>query len=111
VDLSVALWIYEVGSSASGLVRDISSTGLRVAGIKSEVGETKAFQLPVDMFIGFDPLLFTAQCTWVELKGKKQKYFVGGYKITDISDKDQEALKKLIQLLLLSKSGEWKSLK
>ena len=108
IDLTVRLPIYEVGSSTKGIVRDISEKGFRVAGISSVPGETKAFQLPVEMFIGFDPLLLVAKCIWVETKGKHIAYPVAGYEIKNISEHDLEALRKLVHLLILSKSGEWK---
>ena len=110
VELGVPLWIYEVRSARGGLVRDISETGLRVAGIKSDIGEEKVFQLPLDMFFSLDPLLFTARCMWLETKGKNVQYCVGGYEIADISSTDRDILKKLIGMLLLSGSGEWSTL-
>lgn len=108
IDLTVRLPIYELGSSSEGVVRDISEHGFRVAGIHSKAGEIKAFQLPVEMFIGFDPLLLIAKCIWVETKGKTVAYPVAGFEIKDISEHDLEALRKLVHLLILSKSGEWK---
>ncbi len=108
VDVNVALPIYCVESATEGLIRDISESGFRVAGIPSQVGLIRTFQLPVEMFIGFDPLLLIAQCIWTETKGTAFDYTVAGYDIKYISESDLEALKKLVHLLLLSKSGEWK---
>jgi len=108
VDVTVPLPIYCVESASEGLIRDISETGFRVAGIPSQVGLVRTFQLPVEMFIGFDPLLLIAQCVWAESKGRTFDYIVAGYDIKYISASDLEALKKLVQLLLLSKSGEWR---
>ncbi len=110
VDISVPLPIYCVESAKEGLIRDISETGFRVAGIPSKVGLVKTFQFPVDMFVGFDPLLLIAQCMWTETKGTSFDYMVAGYDIRYISESDLVALKRLVQLLLLSKSGEWKIL-
>ena len=62
--------IYDIGSGAIGVLRDISETGLRVAGIESKVGQVKTFQIPIDMFMQADPLLIIAECKWVEIKGK-----------------------------------------
>ncbi|MFH1115587.1 MAG: PilZ domain-containing protein [Pseudomonadota bacterium] len=111
VDISIPLPIYCVESASEGLVRDISETGFRVAGIPSQVGLVKTFQLAVDMFVGFDPLLLIAQCMWTETKRTSFDYMVAGYDIRYISGSDLEALKRLVQLLLLSKSGEWRILR
>ncbi len=107
VDLNLPLWVYEVESSRKGLVRDISETGMRVAGIASFVGETKNFRLPVDMFIGSDQLVFSARCVWVETTGKRFEYSIVGYRIAKIAPSDREVLRKLVGMLVLSGSGEW----
>ncbi len=108
-ELSVSLPVYNLGSSSFGVVRDISETGLRIAGISSRVGEIKTFQLPIDALMHTSPLLFVAQCRWVEEKGDKEKYDVAGFQLIDLSETDRQALKKFINFLLLSKSGEWDS--
>lgn len=109
-DLSVPLAVYDVTLSSFGVVRDISETGLCVAGIPSEVGEVKTFQLPVDNFMNADPLLLIAECRWVEEKGEKAKYFVAGFELLDLSDADRTALKKVMDFLLLSNSGAWQTI-
>jgi hypothetical protein len=108
VSVTVPLRIYDVESSTEGLIRDISERGFRVAGISSRVGEVRTFQIPVEMFIGFEPLLVIATCVWVETKGRTIQYRVAGYEIEDISESDLSSLRKLVQLLILSKSGEWR---
>ena len=57
--MAVRVPIYDMGSGAIGVLRDISETGLRVAGIESRVGQAKAFQIPIDMFMQADPLLLS----------------------------------------------------
>ncbi len=105
--LSLRLPVVDVGSTRFGIVRDISETGLRVAGIKYQVGDVTTFQLPIDEFMNADPLLVIANCRWVSEKGKKRKYFVAGFELMDLSPADLKVLKQFINLLLLSKSGEW----
>jgi hypothetical protein len=102
VDLSVPLPVCDVGSTSFGLVRDISETGFRVAGIK--------YQLPIDVFMNADPLLVTARCRWISEKGNEKKYFVAGFELVDLSPVDRKVLKEFINLLLLSKSGEWNTI-
>ncbi len=107
VGLSVRLPVCDVGSTSFGIVRDISETGLRVAGLKYQVGDVTTFQLPIDVFMNADPLLVIARCQWVSEKGNEKKYFVAGFELVDLSPADRKVLKEFIHLLLLSKSGEW----
>ena len=79
VDLSVRLPVYDLGSTSFGIVRDISETGLRVAGIKYQVGDVTTFQLPIDVFMNADLLSVIARCQWISQKGKENKYFVAGF--------------------------------
>ncbi len=111
VDLSIHIPIYDLLGSATGLLRDISETGLRVAGIEASVGQTKTFQIPIDTFMQADPLLVVTRCRWVKTKGKNRKYPVAGFEILDLSDKDRRSIREFIRLLLLSKSGEWQTLR
>ncbi|HTY26375.1 MAG TPA: PilZ domain-containing protein [Desulfomonilaceae bacterium] len=107
--LSVKLPVCDVGSTSFGIVRDISETGLRVAGIKYQVGDVTTFQLPIDAFMKADPLLVIAKCQWVSEKGKKTKYFVAGFEFIDLSDSDLNSLRDFVSFLLASKSGEWQT--
>jgi hypothetical protein len=107
--LSVRLPVCDVGSASFGIVRDISEKGLRVAGIKYQVGDVATFQVPLDVFMNADPLLVIAKCRWVSEKGNKRKYPVAGFELVDLSPAGQKVLKQFINLLLLSKSGEWKA--
>jgi hypothetical protein len=109
-DLAVYVPIYEIGAGVIGVLRDISETGLRVAGITSKVGQATTFQIPIDMFIHAEPLLIIAECKWVETKGRRMKYAVAGYAITDLPETDREVLRNFITFLLLSESGEWESI-
>jgi len=109
VSLSVRLPVYDVSSAKYGILRDISETGLRVAGLEYQVGDVTTFQLPVDEFMNAAPLLVMAKCRWVSEKGKEVKYFVAGFELEDLSLADRKILKEFINLLLLGDSGEWNS--
>jgi hypothetical protein len=109
--LNVALPIYDMESSCTGILRDVSENGLRIAGIEASVGQTKTFQIPIDMFMQADPLLIVAKCKWVKTMGKKTEYFVAGFEIVDLSQGDIETLRNFIRFLVLSESGEWNALK
>jgi hypothetical protein len=109
-DLAVYVPVYDIGSGALGVLRDISETGLRVAGIESSVGQASTFQIPLDMFMQAEPLLIVAECKWIEIKGRRKEYFVAGFEITDLSGRDSQILRNFIKFLLLSESGEWETI-
>jgi hypothetical protein len=109
-DLSVYVPIYDIGSGAIGALRDISETGLRVAGIASSVGQATTFQIPIDMFMKSEPLLIIAECKRVEIKGRHKKYPVAGFEIIDLPANDRNTLQNFISVLLLSESGEWQTM-
>jgi len=109
-DLAVYVTIYDIGSGASGVLRDISETGLRVAGITSNVGKATTFQIPLDKFMQAEPLLIVAECKWVEIKGRHKKYPVAGFEIIDLPERDSQILRNFIKFLLLSESGEWETI-
>jgi hypothetical protein len=107
VHLSVRMRVRDVGSTSFGIVRDVSETGLRVAGIKYEAGDVTVFQLPIDVLINADPLSVIAKCRWVSEKGKEKEYFAAGFELVGLSPAGGVVLKKFINLLLLSKCGKW----
>jgi hypothetical protein len=109
-DLAVRVPIYDIGSGTVGVMRDVSETGLRVAGIESSVGQARTFQIPVDMFMDVEPLLVIAECKWVETKGTHKRYRVAGFEIMDLPDKDRLVLRNFIKFLLESDSGEWQTI-
>ena len=110
VDLNLPVEIYDVNTSATGILRDISEKGLRVAGIESSVGQAKTFQIPIDMFMQTDPLLIVAECKWVETRGKVKRHSVAGFEIMDLSERDRKTLRDFMGMLVLSESGEWKTI-
>ena len=110
VDLAIKVPIYDLGTGSIGILRDISETGLRVAGIDASVGQATTFQIPVDMFMQAEPLLIVAECKWVEIKGRQKKYPVAGFEIIDLPERDSQILRNFLKFLLLSESGEWQAI-
>jgi len=110
VDLNIPVEIYDVNASTTGILRDISEKGLRVAGLESSVGQVRTLQIPIDMFMQTDPLLIIAKCKWVETKGKTKRYPVAGFEIMDLSEMDRKALRDFMGVLVLDESGEWKTI-
>jgi len=109
-DLAVYVPIYDIGSGAIGVLRDISETGLRVAGITSSVGQATTLQIPIDIFMQAEPLLIIAECKWIEIKGRRKRYPVAGFEIIDLSANDRNTLQDFMSVLLLSESGEWQTI-
>ena len=105
--LPFELIVYDITTSSIGLLRDISETGLRVAGINCNVGGERTFQLSVDIFMEADPVLIVAKCQWVKVRGKTTKHATAGFEITDISDDDRMVLKTFVELLSVLKSDHF----
>ncbi len=105
--LSLRLPVYDMLSRSVGIVRDISVSGLRVAGIQYQVGDITTFHLPTDVFMNTDSLLVVAECRWAAEKNKKNKYVMAGFELQDLSPADLRVLQRFINSLLLSKSGQW----
>jgi hypothetical protein len=109
VVLNLPVPIYDMEASATGILRDISENGLRVAGIEARVGQSKRFQIPIDTFMQVDPLLIVAECKWVQTKGKSRRFPVAGFQILDLSQTDRTNLRNFLKFLVLSKSNEWET--
>ncbi len=107
--LSLRLPIYDLLSRSFGIVRDISVAGLRVAGMEYEVGDVTTFHLPVNVYMKAEPLLVIAECRWASKKTQENTYFMAGFELMDLSPAELRVLKRFINHILLSKSGEWKT--
>jgi hypothetical protein len=105
--LHLALPVYDLTSEKIGLVRDVSETGLRVAGIRCEVGELKTLQIQLDGFFNLDPILLIARCRWCKTKGQKRQYVTGGFEITALPQGARRLLKELVDSLVLDPSLEF----
>jgi c-di-GMP-binding flagellar brake protein YcgR len=107
--LSLRLPIYDILRRRYGILRDISVSGLRVAGagIEYHVDDSTIFHLPTDHFMNMDSLLVVAECRWVSKKKQENKHFMAGFELTDLSPTDLRVLQRFINHVLLSKSGEW----
>ena len=55
-DLTLRIPIHDLETGSSGILRNISEKGLRVAGINARVGQTKRFRIPTEMGTRADPL-------------------------------------------------------
>ncbi|MGO9568168.1 MAG: PilZ domain-containing protein, partial [Desulfomonilaceae bacterium] len=98
-DLPLYVPVRDTESSKTGVLRDISEKGLRVAGIEVSVGRVKTFEVPVDLFVHAPPLLVKAECKWVEAKGKITPYAVAGFEVIGLSEGDSKLLSEFTRLL------------
>jgi hypothetical protein len=51
----------------------------------SSVGQATTLQIPIDIFMQYEPLLIIAECKWIEIKGRRKRYPVAGFEIIDLS--------------------------
>jgi len=108
--LSLRLPIYDLLLGRNGNLIDISLSGLRVAGMEYEIGDTTTFYLPTDVFMSVDSLLVIAECRWVSRKDKKRKHSTAGFEFQDLSSADLRVIQRFINSLLLSRSGQWNTM-
>jgi uncharacterized protein (DUF433 family) len=99
VSLKGQVYIYDVLRSSTGTLRDISEKGFRAAGIECNVGESKSLLLDFQPLIKADPVLVVAACRWKQHRGQTKKYITAGFEILDISERDSEVLRSLIESL------------
>ncbi len=83
--------------SNTGIVRDISTKGFRVAGLKADPDEVRTLQIRADVFSGLLPFVVEAECRWVKERGTEKTYLVAGFEITRISDLHLRELRKLVR--------------
>lgn len=94
----IAIRVYSHEISQRGFLRDISETGLRVAGIQAQIGQSLRLSLPLKEISSWDPLELDAVCRWAETQGKTRKYLATGFEITYISYSSRERLRDLVNL-------------
>ncbi|MEW6349241.1 MAG: PilZ domain-containing protein [Thermodesulfobacteriota bacterium] len=78
-----------------GVVNDLSEYGLQVAGIDTQVGETRSFVMPHEIFPPDEPLAFEAVCRWIE-QDETDWDCIAGMEITKISEKGATQLRELL---------------
>ncbi len=79
----------------SGVVNDISDKGLQVAGIDTEVGETRSFLLRHELVSPDEPLSFEAVCRWTA-QDDTDWDCIAGFEITRISARAAAQLGELL---------------
>lgn len=111
LDLSIPLVVRDLDSSMSGIVRDLAEKGFRTAGINCGAGEKKRLRLSIEAFGNFDPVVVGARCIWTRKEDDSGACASAGFEITDISYRDALSLRRFMDLLVMSHSGEWQAVK
>ncbi len=77
-------------------VKDLSEKGLRIANLRSNVGEKKNFLIQASEFADVQPFSVEAECLWART-GTDTERHLAGFEITRISDDDLQQLRDFIQ--------------
>jgi hypothetical protein len=106
IRVPVAIRVYDKAESQRGFLRDLSTNGIRVAGIRSEVGQSKVLLMPLEEVAESEPLEFTAVCRWSKEKGINKKYPVSGFEIIEMSEDSRTRFLELIESLRFHDEGD-----
>ena len=102
-DLPVYVPVHDIETAGIGVLRDVSETGFRVAGLETSIGQVRTFLIPLETFISADPVVITAECKWVETKGRHKVYTVAGFEILDIPETVKATLRGFTEMVSLGR--------
>jgi PilZ domain len=89
--------IYEaVAPEKSGLILDLSETGICVRGIESQMDQEKTLFMNVGDFVEYEALTFECQCRWILVSDDTQRDVCAGFEITSISENSLGCLKTVL---------------
>ncbi len=99
VRIPTAIRVYDKATYQHGLLRDVSESGIRVAGISANIGELRTLSIRLEEVGQAQALEFEAVCRWSREKGSGRKYLVSGFEIINLSGDLRSRLRDLIELL------------
>ncbi len=80
-------------------VLDLTEKGVQIIDINVKLSEKRSFVIKAEgLDESIQPCAFDAECRWVRGDAEEGR-FVAGFEITDISDRDLEAERRIIRLL------------
>jgi hypothetical protein len=89
--------IYDVDiPEKTGLILDLSESGIAVSGIESQIGQEKSLFMNVGDFVEYEALTFECRCRWISVSDNAQRDPCAGFEITSISDYSFGCLKTVI---------------
>jgi hypothetical protein len=101
--LAFELPVYDADNpSCTGLVRDISERGLRVAGYTPDITKTKRFMVRPEQFPDIRSFDLQVECRWKDKKEASTEYYLAGFEITAISDTSRLEFRKLLRQLRMN---------
>jgi len=80
----------------TGLILDLSESGIAVSGIESQIGQEKSLFMNVGDFVEYEALTFECRCRWISVSDDAQRDLWAGFEITSISDYSLGCLKTVI---------------
>lgn len=86
----------EAAPDRSGLILDMSETGLGILGIHGRPNEKKTFAMNVSDFTEADGLKFDCLCKWVSAQNDSSVSCKAGFEITSISENSLALLKTIV---------------
>lgn len=89
----------------TGLARDISERGIRVASYAPDITETKRFMVRPEQFPNIRSFDLHVECKWSNKKDAPTEYYLAGFEITAISDSSRLEFRKLLRQLRM-KDGQ-----
>jgi hypothetical protein len=99
--LSLLLPVYDAERQEEhGWVTDISEQGIGVMGVKAVPGEKRTLVVIPEKFSKADQIVFEAECHWAERESAEAEP-IAGFRITAISDKDLEELRRFIRVITI----------
>jgi hypothetical protein len=104
--IPMSIRVYTEEDCQRGYLRDVSETGLRLAGIEVEVGDWRTLTVPLKEIPTIQPIEFEGVCRWAKHEGKFRRYAVIGVEIAAISDDSQWNLSRLIDLFQATEAEE-----
>ncbi len=89
--------IYEaVVPEKTGLILDLSESGIGVRGIESQMGQEKTLFMNVGDFAEYETLTFQCRCRWISVHDVTQRDLCAGFEITSISEDSLGCLKTVL---------------
>jgi hypothetical protein len=89
--------IYEaVVPEKTGLILDLSESGIGVSGIESQLGQEKTLFMNVGDLVEYEALTFECRCRWTSVYDDTQRSLCAGFEITSISETSLDCLKTVL---------------
>ena len=89
--------IYEADlPEKTGLILDLSESGIGVRGIESQMGQEKTLFMNVGDLVEYEALIFECRCQWISVYDGTQRDLCAGFEITSISANSLGCLKTVL---------------